>query len=121
MSQKDFDKLSDAEKIEFLQKALEAANLENSNKDALIKDQEAQIATLTQGVLDAQKIATDAVAIANNTANATPGEVTIKVDKKTYIVNFGVDGLTKEEVSQDTDLVKRLVKIGSGALSLKEG
>lgn len=120
MAKKEFDKLSDAEKIEALHKALDAAIVESSTKDELIKTQAGQIATLQQEVIEAQQIAEDAVNAANQLSTAQPNELTVKVGNKTYIINFGVDGLTKQELAEDQELLKRLVKIGSGAITLKE-
>ncbi|MNK47621.1 hypothetical protein D3C87_664330 [compost metagenome] len=85
----------------------------NETNEALTKEKSEHSET--------KQIAEDAI----NKVNAAPEEKSDKViatvDKVKYEVVFGVDGLTKEAVAKDTDLLSRLVKIGSGALIEVEG
>lgn len=68
---------------------------------------------------DAEKVATEAVEDANKVlATGKPSKPTVTVKGKKYEVKFGVDGLTKEELAQDTKKLEKLVSIGSGALKL---
>lgn len=45
-------------------------------------------------------------------------DVIVTVNKSRYRINFGVDGKTKEELKEDKVLLKRLVEIQSGSLTL---
>lgn len=76
------------------------------------KDKE--IEALKKKIVEAEQVAKDAIDKVND---PKPDYVKAKVGKSTYKVNFGVDGKTPEQVAGDADLLARLVKIGSGALT----
>lgn len=74
-----------------------------------------------QQLVDAKKVAEEAIAQINEAPQVKTDEVFATVDKTKYKVVFGVDGLTKEEVAKDKELLKKLVKIGSGSLEIVGG
>lgn len=65
----------------------------------------------------AQEIAEDAVSKANEAIEKSDPNVYVTFNKEKYRVNFGVNGKTKEEVREDKELVSKLVRNGSGALT----
>ncbi|HWK58726.1 MAG TPA: hypothetical protein VNQ80_15390 [Parapedobacter sp.] len=46
-----------------------------------------------------------------------PAQVIAAVGKQKYVVNFGVNGKTKQQVAEDGKLLQSLVKAESGALT----
>lgn len=94
---------------------------------ARIKTQDQEIVTLRANLkaaeeakIDAEAIAQDAIAKANETLASAPKELTVIVSKKKYKIAFAVDGLTKEELAKDSAKCAVLVKRGSAALELLE-
>lgn len=94
---------------------------------AHIKAQDQEIVTLRANLKaaeeaknDAEAIAQDAIAKANETLASAPKELTVTVSKKKYKIAFAVDGLTKEELSKDSAKCAELLKRGSAALELLE-
>ena len=104
-----------AEKIETLEQALE-----------VIKGKDNKIEALNNELKDAKEAANDAIAKYNAIAPKAPKDfdVTLK-NKKVVVVNFGVhyDGkyYSKEDLVNAPEVVEKLVKKGSGAISFKEG
>lgn len=74
------------------------------------------IKSLTKRAEDAELTAKDAIQKVNAAPVVNDNSVTI--DKKKYRINFGVDGFTKEQLKDKPDLLAKLVKIGSGAITL---
>ncbi|MEI2274729.1 hypothetical protein OHD16_21460 [Sphingobacterium sp. ML3W] len=70
-------------------------------------------------ISEVKAVAEDAIAKFNSKTGIV--DIRAKVGKSTYRVNFGVDGKTKEQVADDSNLLAKLVKAGSGALTLVEG
>ncbi|GGH28311.1 hypothetical protein FAZ19_19735 [Sphingobacterium alkalisoli] len=81
-----------------------------------IKQKDADIATLTKRAEDAEKVAKDAIDKVNS--QPTVEDFTVKVDGKKYRVNFGVNGFSRSELKDKKDLLEKLVRIESGALTL---
>lgn len=80
------------------------------------KDLDKKIIELTKRAEDAELAAKDAIEKINSAPVVE--DYTVTVDKKKYRINFGVDGFTKEQLKDQADLLKKLVKIGSGSISL---
>lgn len=71
---------------------------------------------------EAQEIAKSAVEMANASAASNKStDITVKVGGVKYIVAFGVDGLSKEDLAKDTEKCAKLVKRGTAALVKAEG
>ncbi|KAA8483753.1 hypothetical protein BDE36_1783 [Arcticibacter tournemirensis] len=85
-----------------------------------IAGQEATIETLTAEKKCAEDIAKDAVDQLNEAINAGPKQYVVVVDKKKVKVNFGVEGLNKEQLSKDKKLISALIKKGSSAVTVME-
>lgn len=110
-------------KIEFktVEEATEAYTKLLAEKDALassLKEKESELVSVKSELEVAKEVAQDAIQQINEGLST---DVIATVDKKKYKVLFGVDGLSKEELSKDQTSLKNLVKIGSGALELVEG
>lgn len=103
-AQEAFDKLQKEsnEKI----KSLEKENA--SHKEEVVKQ--------SKRADDAEAIAQDAIEKVNSSESAD--DVTVSVDKKKYRINFGVEGFTKEELKNESDLLKKMIKSGTAALTL---
>jgi hypothetical protein len=86
----------------------------------VIEALEAEKKDLIAKVKQAEDIANDAVNKVNEQSSAVPGQLVVSVDKKKYIVRFGVDGLKKAELAENPAKLKELIKKGSGAVVLKE-
>lgn len=66
----------------------------------------------------AEEIANDAIAKANQALSEASSEgVVVTIGKAKYRINFGVEGFSKEELKDQKELLAKLVKAGSGALS----
>jgi len=100
--------------VAFKKKLEEIESLKNENKAS-----KERIAKLEKDLSDTEEIAKDAIAKYNEQPNHS--DVTVTVEKKKYKVLFGVDGLSKDELSVDNSKLKELVKGGSQALELVEG
>lgn len=87
----------------------------DSLKD-IVKQKDADIASLTTRATEAEKIAQEAIDLVKD--QPAVENFNVKVDGKTHLINFGVDGFTRSELKDQKDLLKKLVKIGSGALTL---
>lgn len=106
-------------KFENLEAAQEAyTKLEQSFKDYKTAVDK-QLSDKDKALKDAEEVAQDAISKFNQKSGSL--DLTVKVEKFTYKVNFGVGGKSKEEVADDQVLLKNLVKIGSGALTKIEG
>lgn len=71
-----------------------------------------------KNLADAESIAKDAVDKANEAlANQKDEGVIVAVKGKKYRINFGVDGLTKEELKGNAAALEKLIKKGSSALT----
>lgn len=70
--------------------------------------------------LKTQDVAKEAIKKLNDIPS-DPSKLTAKVDGQTYEIKFGVDGLSKEQLSKDKEKLAVLVAGGSGALVKLEG
>lgn len=87
--------------------------------DALVAAKNKEVEELKKQLDNAESVAKDAIEKVN--AGPATNDVFATVDKKKYKILFGVDGKTKQELAADSTALKRLVKIGSGAIELVEG
>lgn len=99
--------------------------------DSLEKAQEAndklevENGELKKKLSESNAIAEEAVQKLNELLPQTKQAVSLKIGKDTVVVNFGVnvDGEyhTPEELAKKPEVIKSLLKKGSGAVSIKEG
>lgn len=91
---------------ELLDKEKEAHETAKSNLEAAKNELE-----------EVKKISKEAIDNANAQVKKLDKNVygTVKGDK--YVINFGVDGLSKEELKEDSKKLEKLVKIGSKAIT----
>lgn len=99
----------------------DAAKAVISAKDAEISELKSQLTEALQGKDDAESAAQEAIDFANSKGSNAAQELTVTLAGKKYKIVFGVDGLTKEQLKDDTELCASLVKKGSAALVLQEG
>lgn len=85
-----------------------------SIKKELAAEKEAHKAT-TDELLEAQKVATEALATFNSREKSSE-DVIVKHGKKQYKVVYGVNGLTKEELAKNTELISEMLANGTSAL-----
>lgn len=73
----------------------------------------------------AEEVTADALKQFNDNAGKVAKANTIKIGSKVHTVNFGVEyngvKYSAEELSNNEAVVKELIEIGSGAISVKEG
>lgn len=65
----------------------------------------------------AQEVAKDAIDKANEAIEKSDPNTYATVKGSKYIINFGVDGLTKDQLKRDGAKLSKLVNLGSGALT----
>lgn len=106
-------------KFETLEAAQQAYDTLENEFSKYKSDTKVQLESKDQEIADVKAVAQDAIAKFNSKTGVI--DITAKVGKSTYRVNFGVDGKTKEQVADDSSLLAKLVKAGSGALTLVEG
>lgn len=89
-----------------------------ASKDDLINE-------LKQELTEAQDMATEAIDKLNAVDSTQVKALETKVSGKTYLVNYGVNfegkDYTAKDLSTDSQLAEKLVEMGSGAFTLKEG
>lgn len=121
-AQKAFDELNKKHENEVKDHAKTKGNLEKAeanlkeSKEKFAAEVDAHSKTKTE-LKTAQETALDAIEKANEAIEKSDPNVYVTYNKAKYRVNFGLNGKTKEEVSKDTELVAKLVKNGSGALT----
>ncbi len=89
---------------------------ENNSLKAKITALEEKVKTETNRADEAEKVALEINSKLEGLEKYEDVVVTVK--KKKYVINFGVDGKSKEELKEDNKLLERLVEIQSGALTL---
>lgn len=104
------------ETLEAAQKAYDNLEIDFSKYKSETK---IQLELKDSELAEVKSVAEDAIKKFNSKSGVI--DITAKVGKSTYRVNFGVDGKTKEQVADDSNLLAKLVKAGSGALTLLEG
>lgn len=106
--------------IEEAQEAYDKLKNDSSEKikslETEVSSHKKEVAKLNKRAEDAEAAALDAIEKVNSSANSD--DVTVTVDKKKYLINFGVEGLSKDELKENTDLLKKMIKNGSAALTL---
>jgi hypothetical protein len=100
------------------------ASLISIHNDQL-KSKDVEIDGLKLELTQAQEIATEAIDKLNVADSTTVKAIETKVSGKSYVINYGVNfggkDYTAKDLSEDSDLSEKLVEMGSGALTLKEG
>lgn len=106
--------------IEEAQEAYNKLKAESAEKISVfeneIKTHKSEIEKITKRAEDAEKIANDAIEKVN--AQPASDDVVVTIDKKKYQINFGVEGFTKVQLKEKSELLKKMVKNGSAALTL---
>lgn len=106
-------------KFETLEAAQKAYDKLESDFSKHKSETKIQLELKDSELAEVKAVAEDAIKKFNSKSGVI--DITAKVGKNTYRVNFGVDGKTKEQVAEDSNLLAKLVKAGSGALTLLEG
>ena len=96
--------------------AKEAAKGVKKAAEDLAKEIEAHNGTKSE-LETAKKVAQDAIQSANEAIEKADPNIYATVSGSKYKINFGVDGLSAEELKSDKTRLAKLVKIGSGALT----
>lgn len=115
-AKKAFDSVSEkyAAEVELHKKTKAALTEETKSLEAEKKSHQATKAELKV----AEELAQDAIAKANEALSEASQEgVFVTIEKEKFKINFGVEGFSKEELKDQKELLARLKKAGSGALS----
>lgn len=94
--------------------------------NAIVAEKDATIEALTVEVETVSAAAEEAIAKFNDSAKEVKSvHKTIKIGGKVYNVNYGVNlhgtDLSVEDLANNEEVVKELIEMGSGAVTLKGG
>lgn len=98
-------------------KSIEEAEIAFEKLEASNKSLKEENKALKSEIKEVEKAAEEAIALANESPAAEgQKDVTVTIKDKKYVVVFGVNGLTKEELAENKALCADMIKAGTAAL-----